>query len=241
LHDFAVTFYLGFYSFGFFGCAALVCFAFLNRPISHCSPFVAGGVSQSVCSGTVTDEAVTIPIREFTTYKALPILDRIAFMWRGYLPDRVRYLYASASDIDLTNKTVQCEYQSNSIPAKQKQQRFPLPYDVLVLGTGATTNTFNTQGVNEYCHYLKETGDATLIRQTVLENLEMASLPNITEEERRQLLSFWVVGGGPTAVEFAAELQDFLVHDVVNPRHATFSRCAGSTSVTLVQSNPDGA
>ena len=200
-----------------------------------------------MCSGTVTDDAVTIPIREFTTYKALPFLDRIGFMWRGYLPDRVRYLYAAASDIDLAHKTVKCDHQSNANNAaaldnngKSSPQTFDIPYDMLVVATGATTNTFQTEGVSEYCHYLKETGDATLIRQAVLENLERASLPTITDEERRRLLSFWVVGGGPTAVEFAAELQDFLMHDVVNPKHAAYSRCSGLTSVTLVQSNQDG-
>ena len=114
-----------------------------------------------------------------------------------------------------------------------------MPYDVLVLGTGATTNTFNTEGVHEHCHYIKETGDALLIRQAVLENLEKASLPGTSDEERRTLLSFLIIGGGPTAVEFAAELQDFLQHDVVNPKHAQFNRCAGTTSVTLVQSNQD--
>ncbi len=39
-----------------------------------------------------------------------------------------------------------------------------------------------------------------------MNNFEKASLPSASEEERKQLLSFLVVGGGPTGVEFAAEL-----------------------------------
>jgi len=191
-----------------------------------------------VCAGTITPAAVTVPIRDFTTYKALPLMDRLKFLWRGYLPDRVTYLYAAASDVDPESKVVLCEQQADGA-ARATTTSFVLPYDILVVGTGATTNTFNTEGVQEHAHYLKETGDATLLRQAVLENLEKASLPTVTEEERRRLLSFWVVGGGPTAVEFAAELQDFLHYDVVNPVHASFHKCAGNTSVTLVQSNKD--
>jgi len=194
----------------------------------------------SVSSGTVTPEAVTVPIREFTSYKALPIIERFNFLWRGYLPEPVKYLYAAASDIDPVNKVVTCEHQSTTIANNaNKPANFNIPYDVLVIATGATTNTFNTEGVDEYAHFLKETGDATLLRQAVLENLEKASLPSISEEEQKRLLSFWVVGGGPTAVEFAAELQDFLYNDVVNPKHATFHQCANKTKVTLVQSNDD--
>jgi NADH dehydrogenase len=47
-------------------------------------------------------------------------------------------------------------------------------------------------------------------------NLEMASLPTTTPEQRKHLLSFVVCGGGPTGVEFAAELSDMLNEDVLD-------------------------
>lgn len=43
---------------------------------------------------------------------------------------------------------------------------------------------------------------------------ERASLPNLSEEERKKNLHFVVVGGGPTGVEFAAELHDFVNEDL---------------------------
>lgn len=46
-----------------------------------------------------------------------------------------------------------------------------------------------------------------------LDNLELASLPTTNEEMRKRLLSFVVCGGGPTGVEFAAELCDFMNED----------------------------
>ena len=47
------------------------------------------------------------------------------------------------------------------------------------------------------------------------DNLEEASLPTTTPEERRTLLSFVVCGGGPTGVEFAAEVADMLSEEAL--------------------------
>uniref|UniRef100_A0A8R7TV17 FAD/NAD(P)-binding domain-containing protein n=1 Tax=Triticum urartu TaxID=4572 RepID=A0A8R7TV17_TRIUA len=44
---------------------------------------------------------------------------------------------------------------------------------------------------------------------------EKASLPNISEEEKRKILHFVIIGGGPTGVEFGAELHVFLIEDMV--------------------------
>ena len=66
----------------------------------------------------------------------------------------------------------------------------------------------------ENCAFLKDIEDARYIRNKVLQNLELASLPTTSDEERRRLLSFVVSGGGPTGVEFAAELFDMLNEDL---------------------------
>lgn len=44
--------------------------------------------------------------------------------------------------------------------------------------------------------------------------MELASLPTTSEKERKRLLSFVICGGGPTGVEFAAELFDLLKEDL---------------------------
>ena len=69
------------------------------------------------------------------------------------------------------------------------------------------------QGLDN-CHFLKTIDDARLIKNTILQNLEHACLPTTSDEERRRLLSFVVCGGGPTGVEFAAELYDMLNEDL---------------------------
>ncbi|KAH0560005.1 hypothetical protein GP486_003477 [Trichoglossum hirsutum] len=77
----------------------------------------------------------------------------------------------------------------------------------------STTNTHGVPGL-QHCNFLKTVDDVRSIRATILQNLERASVPATTDEERRRLLSFVICGGGPTGVEFAAELFDMLNEDL---------------------------
>lgn len=62
--------------------------------------------------------------------------------------------------------------------------------------------------------FLQGVEDALRIRQSVIDCFERASLPSLSEEEKKRILHFVVVGGGPTGVEFAAELHDFVTEDL---------------------------
>ncbi len=78
---------------------------------------------------------------------------------------------------------------------------------------GSVTNPHGVKGLG-YCHFLKTIEDAYSIRHQITNNLERACLPTTSDEERRRLLSFVVCGGGPTGVEFAAEVFDLLNEDL---------------------------
>ena len=119
----------------------------------------------------------------------------------------VRYYQASCNSIDVTEKTLGCASALDG-------SAFPITYDKLVIAVGAVVNTYGIPGVEEHEHFLKEAADARLIRQKIIDCLEEATIPGLSEEERRRLLHFIVVGGGPTGVEFAAEMHDFLVEDL---------------------------
>lgn len=118
------------------------------------------------------------------------------------------FMKASAVDVDFSNKLLELEADGPN-----GKERFYLPYDKLVIGVGSVTNPHGVKGL-EHCHFLKDISDARRIRNAVISNLETASLPSTTDEERRRLLSFVVSGGGPTGVEFAAELYDMLNEDL---------------------------
>ncbi|KAL0560000.1 hypothetical protein IC582_000388 [Cucumis melo] len=126
----------------------------------------------------------------------------------------IKFWEAECFKIDAANKKVFCQsHVDNNLVGNRE---FSLEYDYLVIAMGAQVNTFNTPGVKENCHFLKEVEDAQKIRRSVIDCFEMAVIPSLSEEERRRNLHFVIVGGGPTGVEFAAELHDFFEEDLVN-------------------------
>lgn len=129
---------------------------------------------------------------------------RIVHKLRGH------FLRAQAVDIDFNHKFVEVKCKDS----EGDWQNFYLPYDKLIIGVGSTTNPHGVKGL-ENCNFLKTIDDARLIRNRILKNLELACLPTTSDEERKRLLSFVVSGGGPTGVEFAAELYDMLNEDLL--------------------------
>ncbi|KAI9713554.1 MAG: hypothetical protein M1820_000936 [Bogoriella megaspora] len=119
------------------------------------------------------------------------------------------FLRGKAEDVDFSERLVEI----SAMGANGEEQRFYLPYDKLIIGVGSTTNPHGVPGLDN-CHYLKDITDARRIRNSVIRNLEASCLPTTSDEERRRLLSFVVCGGGPTGVEFAAELFDMLNEDL---------------------------
>jgi NADH dehydrogenase FAD-containing subunit len=86
-------------------------------------------------------------------------------------------------------------------------------YDRLIVTVGAQTNTFGIPGVREHCSFLKQVEDARRIRSAIVNCFERANIPGLSDEERENNLTFAVIGAGPTGIEFAAELRDFIEED----------------------------
>jgi NADH:quinone reductase (non-electrogenic) len=78
-------------------------------------------------------------------------------------------------------------------------------YDYLVLATGSATNFYGNESIREHALGLKDLGEALQLRNHVLDTLELATAAT-NDEERMRLLTFCVVGGGPTGVEYAGAL-----------------------------------
>lgn len=150
----------------------------------------------SVTCGTVEARSIVEPIRSITRKKGL----------------NIEFREAECYKIDAEKKKVFC--RSSQDTNLGGREEFSVDYDYLIIAMGAKSNTFNTPGVEENAHFLKGVEDAQRIRQTVIDCFERASLPNLSEEEKKRTLHFVIVGGGPTGVEFAAELHDFAVEDL---------------------------
>src|SRR5262249_12430014 len=82
-----------------------------------------------------------------------------------------------------------------------------LPYDYLVIATGATHSYFGKDAWAPFAPGLKRVEDATFVRRRMLEAFEHAEVA-ASEMERRRLLTFVIVGGGPTGVELAGAIAE---------------------------------
>jgi NADH dehydrogenase len=84
-------------------------------------------------------------------------------------------------------------------------------YDYLVIATGAITNYYNLQDVEQYAIGLKSIVDAIKLRNTIIRNFEQALLTDDLRL-RNSLMDFVIVGGGPTGVELAGALAELKRH-----------------------------
>ncbi|ODQ79617.1 hypothetical protein BABINDRAFT_171770 [Babjeviella inositovora NRRL Y-12698] len=153
-------------------------------------------------------------------------------------PGEVTYYEAEATDIDATNNklTLKQTLGSDAVKAHGEDTlTVTLDYDYLVVGVGAQPNTFGIPGVLENSCFLKELPDSQKIRKQFMDCIETATLLPKGSAERARLLRTVVVGGGPTGVEFAAELQDYIDGDIRkwNPE------IAAELKVTLVEALPN--
>jgi NADH dehydrogenase len=81
----------------------------------------------------------------------------------------------------------------------------PIPYDYLVLAMGARHSYFGHEEFEQFAPGLKSLADAVAIRNRILEAFEQAEAEE-DPRRHRDLLTFVLVGAGPTGVELAAAL-----------------------------------
>lgn len=82
------------------------------------------------------------------------------------------------------------------------------PFDYLVIATGSTTAYFGVQGAEEHAFPLRTLEDAVELRNHLLRRFETAE--QLPPDSRRSEMTFVIVGGGPTGVEFAGAVQELI-------------------------------
>src|ERR1700747_2203379 len=85
------------------------------------------------------------------------------------------------------------------------RERVPVAYDYLVLATGATHSYFGHNEFEEYAPWLKSLADAGSSRNKILQSFEQAEAEE-DPSRHPDLLTFILVGAGPTGVEMASAL-----------------------------------
>ncbi|MCJ1281508.1 NADH:ubiquinone oxidoreductase [Xylographa opegraphella] len=170
----------------------------------------------SCTTGTIEHRSIMEPVRNILRHKKAT----------------VKYYEAAATKIDYERKVVHIDDES---PIKGDVSSTEVPFDMLVVGVGAENATFGIPGVKEHSCFLKEVEDAQQIRKRIMDCVETSTFKDQSDEERKRLLHMVVVGGGPTGVEFAGELQDFFEQDLKK----WVPEITGDFHVTLVEALPN--
>jgi NADH dehydrogenase len=89
-----------------------------------------------------------------------------------------------------------------------------IAYDYLVIAVGAETNFFGMESIEQEGFEVKDIQKAISTRNHLLQMFERAS-HEVDTEKRRAILTFIVVGGGPTGVETAGALAELITHVMV--------------------------
>lgn len=113
-----------------------------------------------------------------------------------------------------------------------------IPYDYLVIATGASTNTYGVDGVEKYSVGLKDLRDAITIKNRIIDAFNIADGMTDTVAQAKAL-HFVVVGAGATGVELVAEIAEF-----AETLHRRYHDCGSGSPlpaprVTLVSAGPE--
>jgi len=169
---------------------------------------VGGGFGGLQCAKALRDKPVDVVLVDRHNYHLFtPLLYQVAScllnpseitaplrkVLRGAA--NVRYREGDVAGVDFDKRIVQLADGDE------------LHYDHLVLATGSATNYYGNEEVRAHALGLKDLGEALQLRNHVLECLEHASTA-ATDRERQRLLTFCIVGGGPTGVEYAGALAE---------------------------------
>ena len=121
--------------------------------------------------------------------------------------ENARVLLGEVTEVDLTAKTV-----THHVLGRETVT----PYDSLIVAAGAGQSYFGNDHFSEYAPGMKSIDDALELRGRIFGAFELAELAD-EDEEIDHLLTFVVVGAGPTGVEMAGQIAE-LAHRTLRKR-----------------------
>jgi NADH dehydrogenase len=110
--------------------------------------------------------------------------------------DNVDFMMAEVQRVNLESETV-------------VTRQGPVPYDYLILATGSEARFFGIPGAEASTFTMKSLTDAIDLRNHMLAKIEEASRER-DEARRQRLLTFVIIGGGPSGVEYAGALMELI-------------------------------
>ena len=181
-----------------------------------------GGLSAAKALRHVEVDVTLIDRRNYHLFQPLLYQVATAGLSPAQIASPIRAILRRAANVQvLLGRVIGVEKASRTVTLEDRS----LTYDILVLATGARHAYFGHDEWESVAPGLKKIDDATAIRRRILTAFENAEASQ-DHEARRRLLTFVVIGGGPTGVEMAGAIAELarvaLRHDFrnIDPREA---------------------
>ena len=196
----------------------------------HRVVIVGAGFGGLSAARTLVNEPVEVTIvdqRNFHTFQPLLYEVATAGLEAGDVAYPVRAIFGRSRNVTFRfGKVTGVDWEHKLLTMEDSD---PLPFDSVIVASGATARFFGIPGASEFTFPLYTLNDARTLRDHVLRRLEDADTD--PDGATNGLLTFVVVGGGPTGVEVAGALAELL--DVA-VRHDGFNFARSSGRIILV-------
>ncbi|MDQ3930009.1 MAG: NAD(P)/FAD-dependent oxidoreductase [Chloroflexota bacterium] len=171
---------------------------------------VGAGFGGLNAARTLEDTGVDVMVLDCNNYHGFwPLLyqvatagiesEAIAYPVRGVFRghNNIRFRMSTVTGVDLARKVVLTE-------------NLPIAYDYLILAAGSANNYFGNNELAKHTFGLKDIDEAEHLRNRLLYSYEQAAI-EVDPKRRQELMTFVIVGGGPTGVELSGAISE-LIH-----------------------------
>jgi NADH dehydrogenase len=170
---------------------------------------VGAGFGGLQCARALVDKPVEVLLIDRQNYHLFtPLLYQVAscLLAPSEISAPLRKVFRGARNVHVrVGEVVRVDFDTQEVVLADGDH---VPYDHLVLAAGSTTNYFGDAELVHRTLGLKDLGEALQLRNHVLDTLERATVTSDSEQTR--LLTFCIVGGGPTGVEYAGALAELV-------------------------------
>lgn len=171
---------------------------------------IGAGFGGLACAKDLVRRGVPVTVIDKNNYHLFtPLLYQVAssLLNPSDIAQPTRAIFRKQRGITFINdEVVGVDFEAKRI---QLAHGAPVPYERLVIAAGSATNFFGVEGAEEHAYGLKDLPEALELRNRVIECLEQVEQAD-DPLERERLLTFVVIGGGPTGVEYAGALLELL-------------------------------
>lgn len=204
----------------------------------HHVVIVGGGFGGLYAARELADADVDVTLINRTNHHLFaPLLYQVAtgLLSSGEIAVSMRQLTRNQDNLLVMRGDVtDIDVDAQIVTAEDSGETYQYNYDSLIIAAGAGQSYFGNDQFAEFAPGLKTLDDAFEIRARIMDAFERAELTD-SPEERERLLTFVIVGAGPTGVELAGQIAE-LAHRSFDKGQYSFSPDA--TKIVLVDGMP---